>query len=248
MLGIKKKNVVFIIIITIVVFGLIMGSVYFFTNTSDEKIKKYSDAMSNILNEDTHYLLELQLTHRGEVPIRRDEYYQSERNLLKISTYPREEDLGESHIMIYEGKTYSYSTRGDVVDASISNDRLPLDRIPDSVVSSYYSINGANVTYEEKDGGYIFTYENKMRKYDTIIDKYKEEVTGKYTSAISVTYFDKEWNIEKMVITETWNAIDADGQEQERERIITISYYDSSSEEIKEAFKEEVEMIGEALK
>lgn len=239
---------VFIITITIVVLGLIIGCVYIFTNAGDEKIKKYSDVMSNLLNEDTHYVLELVLPYKSDVPSRRDEYYQSERNLLKISTYPMEDSLGESHIMIYDEKTYSYSIRGDVVDASISNERLPLDRIPDSVASSYYSINGAYVTYEETDDQYIFTYENKMRKYDTIIDKYKEEVTGKYTSAISVAYLDKEWNLQKLIITETWNALDEEGEDVERERVITLTYFDDSSVDIIQAFEEERLMIEETLR
>ena len=90
---------------------------------------------------------------------------------------------------------------------------------------------------------YIFTYDNKWIKNTEVWDDYYEEVVGGYTSGVSVAYLDKEWNLEKLVVTEKWNVLDENGAEIERERIITLTYYDTSDEDIKRALEDEYDMI-----
>lgn len=243
MLAIKKKTILIIIAITVGIVVSVTGVVQFLTNVGDEKIRKYNEVLSDSLNENIHFMLEIKVPHLSEEPRRYMEHYKYEENRLRISTYPQEKEKMESHELVYEGVDYNYSVRGDDAEVHVSNYVMPIDGIPDTLDSTYYSINGANVTYEETDSQYIFTYVNKWRNNTEVWDDYHEEVEGGYTSGISVAYIDKEWNLEKLVVTETWNVLDENGEEVERERTITLTYYDTSDEEIQKALKTEYDML-----
>ena len=243
MLGIKKKTVLIIIVITVAVFAILLGAIRFLTNAGDKNIRKYDEALCASLDENVHFTLEIVVPHRSTEPRYCYEYYKYEKNRLRITSYPWEEIYRESHWFVYEGKDYKYRVRGEDIEVNMSNYVMPTDKIPDGLVSSYYSINGANVTYEETDSQYIFTYDNKWIKNTEVWDDYYEEVVGGYTSGVSVAYLDKEWNLEKLVVTEKWNVLDENGAEIERERIITLTYYDTSDEDIKRALEDEYDMI-----
>ena len=244
MLGLKKKTVLIIVLITVAVFAMILGSVHFLTNAGDDNIKKYSEVLSASLRDNIHFKFEIVATHRGETPWMCREHYIYETDKLEITTYPEEKELMETHRMFYDGKAYTYSIRGDDIEINMSNYVIPTDKIPDALVSSYYSINGANVTYEETDSHYIFMYDNIWRKNEDASKSYNnEEPVGKYTSATSVAYLDKEWNLEKFIVTEKWKLIDENGEEIEGEEVVTLTYYDTSDEEIQKVLEDEYDMM-----
>ncbi|MBQ2901917.1 MAG: hypothetical protein IJE49_08725 [Agathobacter sp.] len=243
MLGIKKKTVLIIIVVTVAVFAILYGGIYFLTNAGDKNIRKYDEILRATLDENIHFMLEDIVPHRSTEIAHQIEHYKYDHNKLRISKYPLEEEYRESHWFVYEGKDYTYRVRGEDIEVNMSNYVMPTDKIPDGIDASYYTIIGANVTYEETDSHYIFTYDNKLRKNMEVWDDYYEEVVGGYTSGVSVAYLDKEWNLEKLVITEKWNILDENGEEIERERTFTLTYYDTTEEEIKKALEDEYDMM-----
>ena len=148
----------------------------------------------------------------------------------------------------YNGYSYDLSMSGDWVNISKREGITPTVATPNGLNSSFYSISDKNVTYEETDSQMIVTYDNKFLVGRDIDGAYWETDKDGYTSAISVAYFDKEWNLERFEITEKWISVTDDGKEYERIRKINIEYYDTSEEEIKKIFEEEYKMLEDRLK
>ena len=242
-LGISKKTIIFIVTITIMVFAGLVIIINLMTKTNDENITKYNQAMRMSLEKNYHMLVEETRLNISDKPLHRDEYFRYGKNNLRISTYPEETIHMESHIMVYDDKEYSYSVNGDVVDVAVHSSVTPTDGIPDGIDSTYYLIDARNVTYEETETQFIVTYNNKNRVGRSVLKTYKEDVVGGYTEAFSVAYFDKEWNLQKLIVTDKWNVLSENGENQERERIICLTYYDTSEEEILKALEDEYNMI-----
>ena len=124
----------------------------------------------------------------------------------------------------------------------------PTTGTPHEVDLTYYSINDKNVTYEETESHMVVTYDNQYLIGKSINGAYKEADKDGYTSAVSVAYFNKEWNLEKLEITEKWISITNDGQEYERVKKINIEYHDTSKEEIINILENEYKMLENLLK
>ena len=251
MLAVKKKTILIVIIITITLLGLLAFGLNILTGSDDETIDKYKDALqASNDNEYYHYVLESWFEHGEEGSARSTiEYYHSGKNNLRIDTYYENGSCyATSYELVYDEKTYNLNCRNDEVDVAIHDYVNPTSGSPYGIDSTYYSINDKNVTYEETDLQMIVTYENKWR-IGSKVEKssmLEEELDG-YKSAVSVAYFDKEWNLQKLEITEKWDCITESGQEEERVLHYTVTYQETSKEDIDKVLEDTLKEVEVAL-
>lgn len=250
-LAVKKKTIIIVIIITVIVLGAFTFAVNLLTGTDDENIDKYSKALrASIDNEYYHYTLESRFEHReNESSKHIIEYYRSGNNNLRMDLYYENDLIADaSYELIYDGKTYDLDNYDDVVDVAVYNYVNPTNGLPNGIDSTYYSINDRNVTYEETDSQMIVTYENKTRIGSRVEypSKLEEEPDG-YKSAVSVAYFDKDWNLQKLEITGKWDCITEDGKEEERVLHYTVTYQDTSNADIDKVLEDTLNEIKTAL-
>lgn len=92
------------------------------------------------------------------------------------------------------------------------------------------------------------TYENKIRVGSRVerSSMLEEEPDG-YKSAVSVAYFDKDWNLQKLEITEKWDCITEDGKEEERVLHYTVTYQDTSNADIDKVLEDTYNEIKSVL-
>lgn len=250
-LAIKKKTIIIIVVITVVVLGGLALGINLLTRTDDENVVKYKEALRASKDKEYyHYTLESRFEHReNESSKHIIEYYRSGNNNLRMDLYYENDLIADaSYELIYDGKTYDLDNHDDVVEAAIYDYVNPTNGLPNGIDSTYYSINDRNVTYEETDSQMIVTYENKTRigsrvEYSSMLE---EEPDG-YKSAVSVAYFDKEWNLLKLEITEKWDCITEDGKEEERVLHYTVTYQDTSDADIDKVLEDTLSEIKTAL-
>lgn len=251
MLAIKKKTILIIIVITTVTLGGLALGINLLTKSDDENIVKYKEALrASVENEYYHYLLESRFENEDEgAPYNLIEYYRSGANYLRMDKY-YESDLcyATTYELVYNEKTYNLNSREDVVDVAVHDYVNPTNGFPNGIDSTYYSINDKNVTYEEVDTQMIVTYENKWRIGKPVDRSSMLEESDGYKSAVSVAYFDKEWNLQKLEITEKWDCITEAGKKEERVLHYILTYQETSNEEIDKKLEDVLNEIKTMLK
>jgi len=245
-----KNKKMFVIITTIVLLGLVIGLINIrLAGSRDENIENYKAALAESIQGNMHhYTMVDSVTNIDGQFI--DEYYIEVYKLgaEKLRIDKSSSSMGEFHMFDYNGDSYDITMSGESVNIFRREGITPTVATPNGLNSSFYSISDKNVTYKETESQMIVTYDNKFLIGRDIDGAYWETDKDGYTSAVSVAYFDKEWNLEKLEITEKWISITADGQEYERIRKINIEYYDASEEEIRKIFEEEYKMLEDCLK
>lgn len=131
------------------------------------------------------------------------------------------------------------SDQGDMLDITKNEGVTPTSAEPNGLSATYYSIDDRYVTCEETNTQFLVTYDNRFLLGEDISGAYKEKNKDGYVSAVSVACFDKDWNLQKLEVTETWDSITEDGQEYVRTRKVIVTYHDTSEDEMKKIFEEE---------
>lgn len=242
----NKKKIIICVIVVIVLGGIIALVNIISAGSRDENVEKYKESLNESILGDVHHfkLLDSVTGIDGNFL---DEYcveeYRIGKEYLRIDT--SSSSVGEHHTFCYNGYTYNLSTGDENIHISKHEEISTTTPTPNGVGYAYYSIHDKNVTYEENESNWIVTYDNKSLIGRPINGVYWEEDKDGYTSAISVAYFDKEWNLERLEITEKWTSITEEGQEYERIRKIEVIYYDTTEEEMKNIFEKEYNMLEE---
>lgn len=107
-----------------------------------------------------------------------------------------------------------------------------------SMSDTYFLITDKNVSYEENEEQYIVTYVDALKDRKGYWSN-GETIQHICTSAISVCYFGKDWKPQKIVITEEWIVVAEDGAESKENHVTTITFLDTSEDEIKKRIDEE---------
>ena len=208
----------------------------------DENVQAYKKALrESMQREYYHYIKTVRVsTVSGEwIDEDSEEFYKCGADLLMLNRYGND----VFYFMNYKGYNYNANITEAGKSVYIHNEMQPINNRHHD---SYYSIIDKNVTYQETDSQFIVTYTNQ-----SLIGKepraYKEGNKDGYTSAVSVAYFDKDWNIQRLEIRETWDSISQEGIEYERVREVAYEYRNASKEEIQKILEDEHKYINSLL-
>lgn len=245
----KNKKAAIIIIVVAVLIGIVIYVIpTLLLGTKDENIEKYKAALrETVQGERFHFTQEEEITDISGTYINggyRIEVYRLGGDFLRMDTF----ETGKYYTLIYDGYYYNGNIWGEEEIYVSKRDKItPHNMLPNGVSSTYFSIDNRYVTYEETDTQIIVTYDNKFLIGQGSSREYYEADKNGYTSAISVAYFDKEWNLQKLEIIEKWISITEDGQEYEREAKITVLYHETTEEEIEKIFEETKNMLEDLM-
>lgn len=241
-----------IIVVIVGVLGMLFLTVVL--NKSQENrdpiILSYIDALNELTSMESTYHAKQEIAITGVsgevVSIDYRDLYNDGNNFLCINTYDDIEDV--SHLLVYDGYNYQYSFSPNKSEEHVvyKNPGVQFKR-PWLSIRDYLFINDSDVTYKETDEQYIVTYVNKMQENQAVDAAYKEESASGFKSAVSVSYFDKEWKLQKILITEKWDSIAADGTVYERIRTKNIAFLDTAKEEIKNQIENEYQFLESLL-
>lgn len=252
----KKIPTYKLVAICVVIGGIVgLGLLSLLLNQNGKKrdpiIVKYNDAINEIAADtDTYHATEEVLTldvNGKELYREYNEYYNTHKSFLIISNNVN----SIYHTFANEEHSYGYEYYLDGSEESSvhKNDGGAgyFARPFYNVSETYFFITDKNVSYEETEDQYIVTY------VDSLLDKKGylsngETIQNLCDSAVSVCYFDKEWNVQKIVLTEEWRSIMEDGTETLETEITTITFLETSDEEIEKRLEEEYELLESLLK
>lgn len=254
----KKKPVYVMVAVIVAIVGVIaLTLVNAFLNHEiedrDPIIQKYAETLHKYFSEEEAYHLKEEVMISdvaGQLNKEEsNEYYSADsKNYLIIQGYSETGD--EVRFLVLDDVEYMYShnvSHGEPLEEVIKDDDVSYWTRPlNTVANSYYNIVDEWVTYEETENQYILTYNNKEMLV-AIPSGYKEE-SGKVKKAESICYFDKNWNLKQMVVTMVWDSMTEEGVTYERTEITTLTYQDTSEEEIQKRLEEEKDFLDSLLK
>ncbi len=245
--GVEKKTILLIIGLVgglLLLLGVIIGVL---NEAKDPNIQIYSEKMIALSDKveagnssvgDSYLHVTEEVSYNGIVG-EKIEYYLEGEDYMEVS-YLSEYNGLKSVQLMYDQRTCYFSE----VDGRVKIDRAEgfyLYSIP-NIDSTYYRVLGNDLTYEETGEQFIFHYINNSRKGDHVSRYYMTDDGIQF--AQMDTYFDKDWNIQKIVITESYEK-DIDGKIETENMIATILFQNTSKEEIQNVMEEMYQDIRE---
>lgn len=237
-----KKNQILIVASVIIFFLLgIYILVVQVTAPIDENVEKYANKISEI-NAKNFLHVEQTCETIVEGNIKKEEFVEvyvsgdayARLTKEKLCTWKTEVSLKEVRSLDDTLHTV-YIDEAGAIQTNIMSGMSWLPYELTLLNKSYLFLDYNNVIYEEAQDQYIVTYDNRSMIGNRVGGDYPE---SNFKSAKSISYFDKEWNLMRMDVIESFDVENETGLK-EYTRKMTIVFHDTSQEEIDKKIEEE---------
>lgn len=218
---IYKKILPILLILVVLIAGTAWGLTFLF---HDPEVSAYRSAISGIQSQEVYHAVHTYTyTERESTDIRTTEIYRSYPN---YSEEYKQNGTTSRFQVCYEGYIHTAMPL-NTWEAEDYESVPPIFNID----PSYYrtNIQEKDITIEKTGSGYVCTYPNRFRIGK---DAYDDKNIGPVETAAMVSYFDEEWNFQRLLITETHTQTLADGSTFPVTRTDEIVYYPTSAQQI----------------
>ena len=240
----KEKYQLPIIAGSIVLIVAIFIGVVLLTSDKDENKKRYVEILHNIDSIENFHVIQTQELLNGdsvksfstsEVWASGDCYFTIENIEFPNKTdyvYETIVQLSDEEYSLYENEEGTQLSKGSGKPATFT------------ILTYYNSLfnfwDYDNISYVEKEDGWIVTYNAKNMIGERVKNGNYSDST--YKSAVSVCQFDKDWNLQKIELTEVFDVVD-ESESQEYTQQTVIKFENTSQADIDKKIDEEYAKI-----